>query len=386
MRNFLVFIFLFHYLNSCAQQEATTDNGKRITIYENGTWVYTDSLPINKIKPVAINKLEIPQTQVKDILINHTAYSLSYNETHEQANWIAYELTSEETKKEFERTDKFLVDPLVKSKTANDKDYAGSGYDRGHLAPASDMGWSTTSMAESFYYSNMSPQEPGFNRGVWKKLEGLVRTWAVENNSIYIVTGPVLTPGLPTIGVNKVSVPKYYYKVILDYSQPSIKAIGFILPNSASNEPLKNYAVTVDSVENLTGINFFPLLPDDQEKILEESICISCWSWTTTISVSEDENKNKNITSTQCKGVTKSGERCQNKTLNPSGYCYLHESQQGNNTQTTTTNKTTTNNVEQKEGNRLTKSVQCSATTKAGTRCKHMTFSPNGKCFQHGGN
>ena len=182
------------------------------------SFVFADSIPLYNIKATSITKLEIPKTNSKDKIITHTGYSLLYNETHEQANWIAYDLTAEETNKLFERTDKFISDPKVKTGTASDKDYKGSGYDRGHLAPASDMGWSTTAMAESFYYSNMSPQTPSFNRGIWKKLEELVRTCAIENNTIYVVTGPVLTNGLQTIGPNKVSVPNYYYKVVLDYS------------------------------------------------------------------------------------------------------------------------------------------------------------------------
>lgn len=143
-------------------------------------------------------------------------------------------MTSEETVKLYNRSDRFTPDKCVKSGTANDNDYKGSGYDRGHLAPAADMGWSVKAMEESFYYSNMSPQKPSFNRGIWKQLEELTRDWTVENKEIYIVTGGVLNDSLPTIGKNKVSVPKYFYKVILDYSEPSIKGIGFIMPNESS--------------------------------------------------------------------------------------------------------------------------------------------------------
>ena len=171
---------------------------------------------------------------------------------------------------------------MVKTNSADDHDYEGSGYDRGHLAPAADMGWSTITMAESFYFSNMSPQLPAFNRGIWKRLEELVRSWAIENKAVYVVTGPVLTSNLPSIGPDKVSVPKYFYKVILDYTDPDIKGIGFILPNASSGAPLQNYAVTIDSVEKVTGIDFFPALPDKQEKKIEKTLCIPCWSWSST--------------------------------------------------------------------------------------------------------
>ena len=277
--------------------------------------------------------LEIPKTNPKDTIISHTGYSLLYNESHEQAYWVAYELTKDETNKIYDRTDKFLVDPKVKTGTANDKDYSGSGYDRGHLAPASDMVWSEIAMAESFYYSNISPQNPSFNRGIWKKLEELVRTWAIQNDAVYVVTGPVLNTGLNTIGINKVSVPNYYYKVILDYTEPNIKGIGFIMPNKALNEQLQNFAVSIDSVQKFTGIDFFPLLPDKQEELIEKTLCINCWSWETVkTDTVKDENKNTttNTSSVQCKGNTKAGSKCKNKTTNESGFCFLHENQQSN--------------------------------------------------------
>lgn len=179
------------------------------------------------------SRLEIPKIDAKDDVIAHFAFTLSYNEEHEQANWVAYELTEEETDAKYKRTDKFIPDLSVKTGTANDTDYRGSGYDRGHLVPAGDMAWSSTASRESFYYCNISPQVPSFNRGIWKKLEGLVREWAKEEKSVFVVTGPVLENNLPTIGPDKVSVPRYFYKAILDYNEPVIKGIGFIIPNKA---------------------------------------------------------------------------------------------------------------------------------------------------------
>jgi endonuclease G len=357
-----------------AQEEATTKEGKKVLLYNDGSWIFAETDPLYNFKAITIEKLEIPKTLTKDIIISHTGFTFSYNETYEQANWVAYELTNEETNKIVDRTDKFIPDPKVKTGTANDKDYESSGYDRGHLAPASDMGWSSTTMAESFYYSNMSPQVPSFNRGIWKRLEDIVRVWAVENNSVYIVTGPVLTHGLPTIGKNKVSVPMYFYKVILDYTEPGIKGIGFIFPNTGSSELLQNYAVTIDSVERFTAIDFFPLLPDEQETIIESTLELKLWPWNNTKSAND---KVKSINSVQCNGVTKNGERCKNKTLNISGYCYLHDGQNEENS--------IDQSVPIKTNIRAT-SVQCSALTKSGSRCKRMTLSPNGRCYQHGGN
>ncbi len=379
MQKFLLLSFTFLIqLVSFGQQEAVVAGGKKVLLWEDGTWAYKDSLPLYNIKPYPVYKLEIPKKISTEVVISHTGYSFSYNETHEQSNWVAYELTKEKTVKLYERTDKFLVDPLVKTSTANDKDYEGTGYDRGHLAPAADMAWSEKSMIESFYYSNISPQEPGFNRGIWKKLEELVRFWAVECNSVYVVTGPVLKEGLVTVGKNGVSLPDYFYKVILDYREPGIKGIGFIIPNSSSTAPLSTYAVTIDSVEKFTNIDFFYLLPDEHEIIIESELCIKCWNWKNFSNNPAKSTVNSESNSIQCNGNTQEGARCKNKTLNQSGYCYLHESQDPNHIDSNT------NSEPSKNSN--SSSVQCSGTTKAGSRCKNKTLSPNGKCHLHGGN
>ncbi len=229
--------------------------------------------------PLFSQNIELPYSFNKSEIIQHTGYALKYNEQYEQAEWVAYQLTVEEVNGKYERSDNFHKDPHVSTGSAALKDYRGSGYDRGHLIPASDMKWSSNAMSSSFYMSNMSPQDPSFNRGIWKKLEEQVREWAVENREIYVVTGPVLTNGpYQTIGVNKVAVPNHYYEVVLDYLEPELKAIGFILPNIKGSYPLSQYAVTVNEVEKKTDIDFFYVLSDDVEEMLESELNLSLWS------------------------------------------------------------------------------------------------------------
>jgi endonuclease G, mitochondrial len=277
-----------------------------------------------------IHDLEIPKLKSHEVVSRHTGYSFSFNDHYKDANWVAYELTREDAGGKLERTNNFKPDPAVAGGTATNQDYLHYPYDRGHLAPAGDMKWSLTAMEESFYYSNVCPQDRGFNRGIWKKLEDLVRTWARQNESVYIVTGPVLTSNLQTIGPHQIGVPRYFFKVILDYVEPGIKGIGFIMENENSHEPLQHFAVTIDSVEKVTGIDFFPLLPEDQERVIESTLVLSDWSWNSTVSHGTNSGK------------------------------------------TTVT------------GNHPA-SVQCSATTASGNRCRRMTRSSNGKCWQHGG-
>ena len=227
--------------------------------------------------------LEIPLVLKGEKIIHHAGYSFVYSEEHEQAKWIAYVLSNKELVGTFDRSDNFREDPSVSSGSASNLDYAKSGYDRGHLAPAADMKWSEKAMSESFYYSNMSPQSPAFNRGIWKKLEEKVRDWALENDSILIVTGPILPSKnekkLATIGPNSVAVPEYYYKAILDFKKEKSKSIAFVLPNKGSKLPLKSFVVTIDSLEKLSKIDFFYKLDDKLETSVESMFCKECWTW-----------------------------------------------------------------------------------------------------------
>lgn len=220
---------------------------------------------------------EFPKINDHETVTMHFGYSLVYNEKHEQATWVAYVLTKKETQGTVERGDRFIEDPYVQTGSATNADYSKSGYDRGHLAPAADMKWSEKAMEESFYFSNMSPQVPSFNRGIWKKLEEKVRDWAISFDSLLVVTGPILENGLPTIGKNQVSVPKYYFKAILDYKKDKSKAIAFILPNTGSKDPIKKYACSINELEERTGIDFFYQFEDHIENLIEKQNCPSCW-------------------------------------------------------------------------------------------------------------
>lgn len=283
---------------------------------------------------------ELPKPLLGEQIIQHKGFTLSYNEKYEQASWVAYELTADELIKRVKRSDNFKKDSKVSTGSALPSDYAKSGFDRGHLAPAADLSWSEVTMKESFYMSNMSPQKPGFNRGIWKKLEGYVRQWAFDNSAIYIVTGGVLNNIDQYIGTSNVGVPKYYYKVILDYTGPEKKGIGFILPNQSSSKKLQLSAVSIDEVEALTGIDFFHSLPDNEESLLESQFNINQWRFKTYVSESNMISSTTSVIDSlkgnfnsifpsssvvQCNGITKSGNRCKRKTSNASGFCYIHD-------------------------------------------------------------
>ncbi len=218
-------------------------------------------------------------TSTTSVIIKHNGYQLSYNEQHEQAEWVAYSLNKNDIVYNNFKRPYFINDPKVKTKSANWRSYKKSGYDRGHLCPAGDRRYSKKAHDETFYTSNISPQKHDFNAGVWNRLEQKTRYWAKKYNNLYIVTGGILEPNLKTIGKDKVSVPNKFYKIILDYTQPEIKAIAFLIPHKESKSPLYNFVVTIDDIEKLTGIDFFPELPDTIENKLESSNSYKNWSF-----------------------------------------------------------------------------------------------------------
>lgn len=230
---------------------------------------------------INLNNVEIPtiNDERSNRIITHKAYTVSYNYDWKIPNWVAYELTDIEVKGEVPRYDRFKPDPMVpKNVTATTDDYKHSGYDRGHMAPAADMKWDEQVMKESFYLSNICPQNPNLNGGVWKDLEEQVRDLATQKGKIFIVCGPIVNNTNETIGANKVVVPQGFYKVLLQEDEGELHAIGFVYENKSGRKPMSTYAMTVDEVEEITNIDFFPSLPNKIEKKIESDIDFSKWT------------------------------------------------------------------------------------------------------------
>lgn len=230
-------------------------------------------------RPISLEKA-IPKSQNHIQYIDHKYFKLGYVEKHEQAEWVAYILTKTMVENNnVKRHSSFAQDKKVITQSASNKDYKNSGYDKGHLCPAGDMNWDAKAMKATFLLSNISPQDPSFNRGIWKKLEERARDWAVENDSIIIITGPVLKEIITSIGENQVSVPCYFYKIIIDISPPDYKAIGFIIENTSSNLDLRNFSFSIREIETFTNLNFFHKYDKDEFiERLETSINLSDWN------------------------------------------------------------------------------------------------------------
>ena len=211
-------------------------------------------------------------------ILKRTGYVASYNKTTLLPNWVAWHLTAERTEGSAKRSGvDFAEDTEVPEPRATDWDYYNPGYDRGHMCPAADNKWSKKAMEESFLFTNMCPQNGNLNRGDWNEMEMACRKWAKKYGDLYIVCGPILYKGKhKTIGKNKVVVPEAFFKVVLRTGDDP-QAIGFIYKNTSGNRPKDSYVNTVDEVERITGIDFFPSLPDDVEKNVEATADIANW-------------------------------------------------------------------------------------------------------------
>ena len=226
-------------------------------------------------------KYELPKmtnVDASEKVIEHVGYTVSFNTKHNIPNWVAYDLTSEEVAGVTPRAKHFEPDPQIIGCPTTD-DYKNSGYDRGHMAPAGDMKWSEQAMTESFYLSNICPQNHNLNGGDWKALEEHLRTMATQYEKVYIACGPIISAKPKTIGLyHQVAVPDAFFKVVLRKKGDSWSAIGFMMPNQAGHKSLNKYAMSVDDIEIITDMDFFYNLPDDIEEIVESSYQLADWS------------------------------------------------------------------------------------------------------------
>lgn len=224
------------------------------------------------------NEFFLP-TSTTGQVVHHESYSLSYSEPHEQAEWVAYELKKEHITSSNIKRPYFEIDKAIKTGAASWKNYKNSGFDRGHLCPAGDRAYNKSAYYETFLTSNISPQDHAFNSGIWNTLEQKVRYWASKYDGVFVVTGGVLKGNMKTIGSERVAVPNQFFKVLIDSNSEKVKMIAFLMPHENSSRPLYKFVVSVDQIEKLTGIDFFPELDDALENKLEASSSYKDWSF-----------------------------------------------------------------------------------------------------------
>ncbi|MCB9034416.1 MAG: DNA/RNA non-specific endonuclease [Chitinophagales bacterium] len=267
----LLLILSFTGLKSCFAQKKYYNNSYKI---------------INKIENKKLNYINhlldslTTHTLPSDAeLVKHTAFISAYSSKYKQPYWVSHIITKDILFGTNYKDNGFIPEKLTKTSTADSSDFIYSGYDRGHMAPAADFRWNKEAVAESYFYSNIAPQNPEFNRGTWAKLEMFIRSLAIQSNELFVVTGPVLNNklGLLQQGSYMVATPKYFYKILYDLYPPNFKAIAFLMPNKNIPFEIDKYVVSIDSIEQLTGIDFLPSLDDALENQLEQEHDIFDW-------------------------------------------------------------------------------------------------------------
>ena len=226
------------------------------------------------------NRYELPElkSQLPEKVVHHLGYSVSFNTNWLIPNWVAYELTAEEVQGVEPRGNNFVPDPDIYGTPSTD-DYKNSGYDRGHMAPAADMKWSEQAMTESFYTSNICPQNRNLNKGDWKDLEEHIRSMATLYDHIYITCGPIVSKKPQTIGyIQRIAVPDAFFKAVLRKKGDSWSAIGFMMPNQAGHKKLSSYAMSIEELEIITDMDLFYNLPDNVEEQVETSFNLTDWN------------------------------------------------------------------------------------------------------------
>jgi endonuclease G len=234
-------------------------------------------------KKYTADKYEIPVScsEMPEVYLERMGYTVSFNPKTNIPNWVAWELNTEKLIERESRNDKFVPDPDIDERQAITTDeYTHSGWDRGHMCPAGDNRWHWRAMDESFYMTNICPQNHNLNRGDWKELEEACRRWAAVE-SVYIVCGPILykSPKYGHIGKkHQIRVPDAFFKVVLtgiESGRP--RAIGFIYKNESGNYKRDKYVNTIDEVERITSLDFFSALPDKVEQAIEATYDLDLW-------------------------------------------------------------------------------------------------------------
>ena len=228
---------------------------------------------------VNVGPMELPVISATDEIIRHDNYVICYNREMYIPNWVAYELTSKEIEGDEERGDRmFSMDPKYRKTQAMREDYYGSGWTKGHMAPAADFRWSASAMDETFYLTNVCPQNERLNGKDWEYLERQVRGWAGRYGKVWVVTGPIVGENkYGRIGERGVVVPDSFFKAVLIEKKGKYYSIAFVMDNDSKRYYLEDCAVSVNYLEEMTGIDFFPALDDSIEDKIEGQLRPSEW-------------------------------------------------------------------------------------------------------------
>lgn len=266
---------------------------------------------------VSVTGYEIPHLNDQNVYADHYVtmdgvqilnYALEWDNTKRHANWVAFTFDTTTSADNVKRTDAWSVDPKLPAEMqVQESDHKNDGFDRGHLCASEDRVYLKEANDQTFYYSNISPQLKDFNGGFWRKLETRVQTWGRSTadgvyDKVYVTKGGTLNKllknfkgttvdgGTPTTDANGFTIhglacPEYYFMAVLSQKDDVFHAIAFLVPHkegmteNPSSDELKEYVVSVDKLEEETGIDFFCNLPDVLENEVEAACNLNDWAW-----------------------------------------------------------------------------------------------------------
>ena len=267
----LLTLFISLAVTACRNSKSNADVQEAETFYNSKATETTRSKVTEYERPAAL-------TDRPEQILRRMGYTTSYNKETKNPNWVAWHLTKSHTYGKNQRSEEVFTEDMEVSPRATDNDYYSSRYDRGHMCPAGDNKWDKQDMSLSFLFTNICPQNHGLNKYEWNDLEILCRDWARKYGAVDIVCGPLFnsTGEQKTIGRNKVWVPEAFFKVVL-CRKGNPKAIGFIYRNEGKKQAMRDAVRTVDEIERLTQMDFFPALDDKTETRIEAQADLAEW-------------------------------------------------------------------------------------------------------------
>lgn len=295
LRLLFIFVFLAN-ISSAFSQTLLEIKEAQLREIQTKERAISDEIETLKLQDCVfkLNQIGIPLSQTPLDIAEHSAMIIGFNCDLKLAAWSFHLLSPDVLVGGVSRTNDFRKDSLIECGDGIEQDYfrktpkddgtvsfESFGYDRGHLAPSADFRWSQKALSESYFYSNMTPQAPKFNRESWAEVEDLIRRiMANTPRPYYIVTGPILDKNLPKVekGINKLPIPAFHYKIIIDLTQGNQKGMAFLMPNKKCDMPPSAYVVSIDSIERLTGLDFFSKLDLSIAASIESKSNFSLWN------------------------------------------------------------------------------------------------------------
>lgn len=212
----------------------------------------------------------------EETLLCKTAFAVGHSCSLRSARWVAYFVNENSPiDLDVDRVDEFRADATLVPECRKELADFGTGYDKGHLVSSKTLDWTQKINSETFLLSNISPQEPGFNRAIWRGLENRERKWAKKRGKLFVIAGPVFSE-LSRISLDRLHIASHFYKIIFDYQ--ALEAKAFLFPHRAlKTGSLNRFEVTIDEIETITGLDFFSALETNAEELLESSKPINDW-------------------------------------------------------------------------------------------------------------